>query len=794
MNPLNFRAQAARINLLCLLLSFCGAGLLGQNYNALHFDGVDDSLTVPIQQLPVAALDTFSLQFWFLAEEEVELPLCGDGARTLFALSNATNSLAVINCDDNLYLSRDAATGPGGGLQLFGQETPGNWQHISAVVVGDTIIISLDCTESLRMPTDLNGTPEALYISSAYTSASFGSGRTWLGEIEEFQLWTGVQRLGLGCSDERCPPDSNHPDLLVYYNFNQGAAAGANTGIGAVENQSSTPNVDGVLHNFSLTGPTSNFVASNAPLQNEVLVNLPFEIRDYPYQAVVLDSICSGDPVTFCLGPNGPPMGLMSTTVIDWEFSDDFGISWTQLQSPPFTDYCFPVPPNGLTADCASNSQGFIDRLFRANIRATEQGTGNICNYQSETDTLRIRCAVTDPVVTINPGGPLCAEDSSLLTVTLQTAHQWLDPLGADTEINWTISAPAEPTLMLTDELNETTFTYPFSAPALSAPKTFTFTAVVTSCTGAASFSASVTVDPEPIAGDIIGLPVNNPRNLTEVFPPDNPVYDICPGEDATIGVRPFMEPMFCIPQWQYTFDLNGTVIWQDLGFSNSSQNTNILPSNQWPTGADRIYYRYRCDPENQPSGCEPAFSDTLEIRLRALPTLPQITGPTDICLGDNVVLTLATMEPGIDYYWYLDGLQVAGPATSYSTDVGGNFQVVADNGCELVEGPLFRVDEIEVVPAMSCPLQPNNCLTPGDEVILNATASFVTGSPNPQLTYSWSASSGETGTGDTFSYTAHPNTTPPLTPTTVMLTVTDMTTGCANTISRTITPCGNRF
>lgn len=788
MNTSIFRVPGTQLLLLCLLLSCFG--LSGQS-NALHFAGGDDSLAVPISQLLPSDLDTISVEFWYRGESDPQQIT----TRSLLSLSNASGTIELSLFANQLSLARgDGSGGLNEPLSFYGPVPSNSWQHLRLDVIGDSLTIYMDCIQRDRLFTGLTGPVENMWLGGE-TVTGFTFAESWVGEVESFKIWTGPRRFANNvCVREYCVPDVTNPNLLVYYDFNQGAAAGANTGIGAVENRTLTPGLDGELYGFTLNGPTSNFVMSTAPLVGEALVNLRFEIRDYPYRTMVLDSICSGDPVTFCLGPDGPPGGLPGPVAVDWEYSDDGGTTWTVAQMPPFTDFCFPVPPNLLTADCATNPLGYIDRLFRAQLLVFDPVSGTSCDYLSETDTLRIRCAVTDPVVTIVPGGPFCAQDTALLEVELQTAHPWLNSSGTDTEIVWTLSATNEPTITLATPPNATTFTYPFLAPALSAQKTFTFTATITSCAGTVSFSAGVTVDPEPIAGDIIGLPSGNPRNLTELFPPDNPVYDICPGEDATIGVRPFLEPMFCIPQWQYTFDLSGTVVWQDLGFSNSSQNTNILPTSQWPGGADRIYYRYRCDPENQPSGCEPAFSDTLEIRLRPLPVVPQIVGPAEICLGDNTVLTLVNPEAGIDYYWYHDGLLVAGPTASYSVDTSGNFQVVADNGCVQTEGPLFQIDEIEVVPVMSCPLQPNDCLRPGDEVTLSASASFVVDRPNATLTYSWLASSGEAGTGQTFTYTAHPNTTPPLTPTTITLTVTDSTTGCAVTISRTITPCGNRF
>jgi hypothetical protein len=56
----------------------------------------------------------------------------------------------------------------------------------------------------------------------------------------------------------------NEPGLVAYYNFNQGVAGGVNTGLTSLSDNTVNAN-NGTLNNFSLTGPTSNWV-SGGPL------------------------------------------------------------------------------------------------------------------------------------------------------------------------------------------------------------------------------------------------------------------------------------------------------------------------------------------------------------------------------------------------------------------------------------------------------------------------------------------------------------------------------------------------
>ncbi|MEL6356529.1 MAG: hypothetical protein AAFQ37_06290, partial [Bacteroidota bacterium] len=550
---------------------------------------------------------------------------------------------------------------------------------------------------------------------------------------------------------------------------------------------------NGDLINFDLSDYSTIFVPSTAPLVGEGLWDLPVEIRDYPNRNTIVTEISSGDPVHFCLGPNGPPDHIMGQLGITWEFSDDQGMTWTTLISPPFSDYCFPILPGILEIDCAQSNTGFVDRLFRAKMTAFDPDAQQSCDYFSEEVPLRIRCPLTDVAVAITPDGPACAGDVIDFSVNLETSHQWLLNLDPNTQIDWCLEGPFAPG-NLVDFQNSIAFTYEFTVPAAVQTTTYCFTAKITDCGQVSSFQACFSADPEPDAGNIIGLPFLNPTNLNLISGPPNPVYTICPGDDAVIGQSSSMPFQNCRPQWQYTFDnpfSNPSPLWIDMGLSNSVQNTNILPSHHWPANAETIYYRHRCDPLSDPSGCLPDYSDTLSIRLIAPPNPVTLSGPTQFCTGEEFELEFTPFNLGsLSYTWFMDGVEINHLGNSYTGSSGGNYQVVVNNGCTEVVGPVFTVEECTLIAAISCPLDTNECVVPGSTTVVSAAASQYSCEPSLPLSFEWSIDGVFAGTGEELAFEASPNTSPTV-PTTIQLTVTGG--GCTSTTTRIITPCGTR-
>jgi len=84
------------------------------------------------------------------------------------------------------------------------------------------------------------------------------------GEIDEVRVWSTAMsqsQISSAMSNELCNLGST---LEAYYTFNQGTAAGTNTGLTVLNDESGNGN-NGTLTNFALSGATSNWVAG-API------------------------------------------------------------------------------------------------------------------------------------------------------------------------------------------------------------------------------------------------------------------------------------------------------------------------------------------------------------------------------------------------------------------------------------------------------------------------------------------------------------------------------------------------
>jgi len=185
----------------------------------------------------------------------------------------------------------------------------------------------------------------------------------------------------------------------------------------------------------------------------------------------------------------------------------------------------------------------------------------------------------------------------------------------------------------------------------------------------------------------------------------------------------------------------------------------------------------------SNPSGCDPCFSNVVEIQLKPSPAIPLIVGPAQVCLEDlPVVLNISNSNAGLTYTWYHDGLVIGNGGSSLSITEEGCYWVEATDGCHTVVSAQHCVEVCETVAVISCPLSPNECAKLGEPITLSACGSENTCSGNTgnALIYQWS-------TGAT---TCTITDTPPLGGMTYSVTVTDPVTGCVGDAQRTVVPC----
>lgn len=149
----------------------------------------------------------------------------------------------------------------GNGLSGTIAVNDGNWHHVAAVwdptatnKVSLYVDGVLDAAGNLTVATN-TGTGNALMLGRRIDGA-----RMFDGIIDEVRFWNVAKTQGqiaAGRNQEICTAPT--PNLIAYYNFNQGVAGGTNTGLTTQPDYSGN-NYTATLNNFTLSGSSSNWV------------------------------------------------------------------------------------------------------------------------------------------------------------------------------------------------------------------------------------------------------------------------------------------------------------------------------------------------------------------------------------------------------------------------------------------------------------------------------------------------------------------------------------------------------
>jgi hypothetical protein len=764
------------------------------NFNAqnvcLDFDGSHDFVT---STMPLGDGD-FTVEMWFQSLDNSSSCLA---YRRLFSLYGSTGGvqtgLQLGLCGGTMQVywidNTGSATGP---VAVSPQNfNTGLWNHVAITRSGANLEVFINCqpvwTGSLSSGLALTNFRLGQIPGGPFSTNSFN----WLGRIDDVRIWNFPKNQTQIDDQKACVLSCSEPGLELYWTFDEGTPGADNTAIPFVPDCTANgyngafsqdyiipPPFSFNLQGFELMGSTSNYVSSDAPLAYPNLNNLTLEIKDYPYQNNLLTEICNLDPAHFRLLKDGAVPGPFNNVTVEWFYNDGPGLPDVPLPDPPFSGFAFGVPGGNINYDCSSSTTGFVDRTFFAVSTVAEVSQGYICEYKSEEYDLRICCPIRPATIDIAPSKIFCEGEMTNLTISINSPDQFVTNPGPFVTIKW-----YEDGVYLPAYDNLSSFNYLFTAPSVTTPEDVCFEAVVTNCNGKTeTFEECVQIDPEPICGTIAGWPLPNPTNLMLVATSPHLIYEICPGNDAQIGIDvPFQD---CIPQWQYSFP--GNPSWSNLGLSNSVQNTNILPTSAWP--GNQIFYRVQCNPLSSPSGCDPCFSDKIEIRLKTPPPTNAIGGISQLCKGDVNTLTVAFPDPSHTYTWYCDGLQVGtGTSFTYTAMKSACYWFDTDDGCYTVRSPIYCVTVCEVIPALSCPLPPNECACLGDPITLSACDSYST-CPGGSLQFTWYIDGVlQPTTGCTLTHT------PPAAGATYKVEIVDSLTGCTASLERTIIPCDKK-
>jgi len=734
----------------------------------LDFDGVDD--WVQLNPIPLTTNSDFTIEAWFTSTTNDPTTNC-DAFRRLFSLAGSGTDLQFGECGGLLHIVyRTTATFSQIEEISTNNIRDGQWHCVSVVRSGNNLIVYLDNNQVWTQA--FTGVFNFSYFRLGLWPGPVSANSLWTGMIDEVRIWSRGLTAGEISDQKYCLLSGNESGLLAYWRMDQGIPGDDNTATPTLLDATGNGN-EGVINNFDLNGPISNFLCSAAGLTYPNYHELDLAIRDLATRTTALNMICNGDPVHFCLRfPDGSTPTLVSGATIQWEFRDDGG-AWITETNPAFLGLCFPLLPGELIIDCSSSVDGLVQREYRAVITLTDPQNGSTCTYSTDPYLLTICCPIQPVSVNLTPSDPLCEGESATVSVSLTSPDLFVSNPGPFTSIEWFFNGNPIP---FTDQ---TGFTYSFTVPMVSQPTEYSFSAEISHCglKTQTYYSNPITVDPEPVCGSILGLA--NPPNLDLISNVPSLVYEICPGDDASLGEDPMDIFEDCTQQWQFSFD---GVSWSNLGFSNSIQNTNILPSASWPGSS--IFYRIQCLPLSDPSGCDPCESNIIEIRLKEAPVVDQIVGDNQICDGEVTILSLSSPSASLDYTWYWNGL-IIGTGSSIVANEEGNYWVEISNGCQVTETPWFFLQVCEISPVISCPLAPNPCAEAGVPITLSACLS-ESNCGSLDFLWEWEDDSGmpQTATGCELMDI------PSNTGTTYELTITEPVSGCSSTVSRTIIPC----
>lgn len=505
------------------------------------------------------------------------------------------------------------------------------------------------------------------------------------------------------------------------------------------------------------------------------LTGLQLEIQSL-ITGIPVAEICSGDPVLFSI------LNLPTTenTSLVWQYNDGNSLVWQDIAAAPFSDYTFPAPPGHevLSIDCEGNTEGFVERAFRAKL--TFDDAPFFCEYYTTEYLLRICCPITNASVEITTEDGfdlavgLCEGDALSLDVELLPEDLFVSPPGEFVSIQWFLNE-----VELPDQGGLAAFVLPITAAAAG---DICLKAVVRNCAGKEkAFTRCINVDPQPVCDTII---LRAPTLEPSAAEPGLVVYEACPNSAFTLEALGF-DQSSCLMQWEYSYDEQD---WLPLGSSNAIQNTNLIIEGDFTS----IFYRVKCDPLSLPSGCESCFSSNIiEIREIQPPAEPAFIDcyPLQWCAGDVVAPYVTAVEPGVTYTWYVNGLALQENPLILEYTLQGNtcFQYTASNECHTVSSNSCCLEVCEITAAISCPLPPNECACLGDPITL-AAAGPPSGCGGGPLSYHWmwTDANGTPQTANTLSITDIP----PANGTTYTLAVTDLELGCSDTASLSIIPC----
>ena len=227
--------------------------IFAQPQNSLDFDGVDDM--VLINPSPISGNSDLTVEFWALSHYN------NPNAKVMVAWTCFPNNLRLDIRMDNGKLS---VYTPTIGLQVSSFVIPQN-VYFHVAVTNDPTANELKVYADGQLVITASSVPVGPNIRIGTWCHDFAH----KGEIDEFRIWDYVRPQ----ADIQCTMNSeligNEPGLVTYLDFNQGTAGGNNSGVTTATDITGN-GYNGTLNTFALSGNTSNWISSSAPVTSGI--------------------------------------------------------------------------------------------------------------------------------------------------------------------------------------------------------------------------------------------------------------------------------------------------------------------------------------------------------------------------------------------------------------------------------------------------------------------------------------------------------------------------------------------
>jgi hypothetical protein len=234
--------------------------------NGLSFDGTNDYVSIP-----AAAIDNLTAG----TIEALIYPISLTQAPIFAKQSNGENTYATLTVGYYADATGNLVTGTPGVVYYHSQNgvtvlnsgtttlTANTWNHVAVTFNGSGAslyingVLAGSASGNFSQPADLTVTSTRL--------GSWSTGGYLNGYLDEIRVWNVVRTQSQIQSNMGITLTGSESGLVTLYSADQGIAAGTNTGLTILIDNTANNN-HGVLTNFAVSGGTSNYIASSVVL------------------------------------------------------------------------------------------------------------------------------------------------------------------------------------------------------------------------------------------------------------------------------------------------------------------------------------------------------------------------------------------------------------------------------------------------------------------------------------------------------------------------------------------------